>query len=80
MIAVTVLKIDVEGAEMDVMLGLGDSDWVKVDQVVAEVHDHDGRLAAVQKLLSTQVRLIRYIVLPPDEFLCCYKSITLFEQ
>lgn len=51
---IDLLKIDVEGAEMDVMLGLGDSDWAKVGQVVAEVHDHDGRVALVKKLLTAQ--------------------------
>lgn len=44
---------------MDVMLGLGDSDWAKVGQVVAEVHDHDGRVALVKKLLTAQVHPLR---------------------
>ncbi|MGP4111846.1 FkbM family methyltransferase [Streptomyces sp. 4N509B] len=48
---VDLLKIDVEGAEMDVMRGLDAADWARVDRVVAEVQDLDGRLAAVTGLL-----------------------------
>jgi FkbM family methyltransferase len=50
---VGVLKIDVEGAEMEVMRGLTADEWRRVRYVVAEVHDVDGRVAEVRSLLSS---------------------------
>lgn len=49
---IDLLKIDVEGAELDVMQGIEKEHWRIVRQVVAEVHDHEGRLQAVQGLLQ----------------------------
>lgn len=40
---VALLKIDVERAELDVLAGIEDADWPRLDQVVIEVHDEDGR-------------------------------------
>jgi FkbM family methyltransferase len=48
------LKIDVEGAELDVLNGIQDSDWPKIQAVAMEVHDIDNRVAAVQDLLTRQ--------------------------
>jgi FkbM family methyltransferase len=48
---IDLLKVDVEGAELDVILGVADGDWPRVRQVVAEVHDVDGRVATVTELL-----------------------------
>lgn len=45
------LKIDVEGAELDVLLGIRDDHWALVDQVVIEVHNTQGRLQVVTDLL-----------------------------
>ncbi len=45
------LKIDVEGAEMDVLRGISAADWSKIRQLAVEVHDIDGRAQAVQGLL-----------------------------
>jgi 31-O-methyltransferase len=50
--AVTLLKIDVERAELDVLAGIDDADWPKLAQLVVEVHDEDGRGAA----LTTELR------------------------
>lgn len=50
---VDVLKVDVEGDELDVLRGVDGDDWPKVRQVVAEVHDVSGRLQAVVDLLSS---------------------------
>jgi FkbM family methyltransferase len=49
---VALLKIDAEGAEMSVLQGIEKSDWPKISQIVAEVHDENGRLAAMQALLQ----------------------------
>jgi FkbM family methyltransferase len=37
------LKIDVEGAELDVLRGIAGDDWSRIAQLGAEVHDIDGR-------------------------------------
>ncbi|WP_410875474.1 FkbM family methyltransferase [Nocardia sp. A7] len=47
-----VLKIDVERAEFDVLLGINESDWSRIRSVVAEVHDRDGRLAEFCEVLD----------------------------
>lgn len=48
---VDLLKVDVERAELDVLRGLDAAHWPRVRAVVAEVHDEDGRLDAVRRLL-----------------------------
>jgi hypothetical protein len=48
---IDLLKIDVEKAEMEVLAGVGEALWPRVDRVVMEVHDIDGRLASVIELL-----------------------------
>ncbi|WP_159397042.1 amino acid adenylation domain-containing protein [Sorangium cellulosum] len=39
---IDVLKVDVQRAELDVLHGLSDEDWQKIDQVVMEVHQAAG--------------------------------------
>ncbi|KUN81017.1 hypothetical protein AQJ66_25465 [Streptomyces bungoensis] len=51
---VDLLKIDVEGAELEVMEGLEAADWRRVRQSVVEVQDLDGRLDAVRGILEAQ--------------------------
>ncbi|GJM33278.1 MAG: hypothetical protein DHS20C18_22790 [Saprospiraceae bacterium] len=46
------LKIDVEDAEWAVLEGIKMEDWPKIRQLVIEVHDVKGRLAAIKKLLA----------------------------
>ncbi|MDT0269447.1 MATE family efflux transporter [Streptomyces sp. DSM 44915] len=48
---VDLLEVDVEGAELEVLRGIDAGDWPKIDQVVLEVQDIDGRLAAIRALL-----------------------------
>lgn len=48
------LKIDVEGAELDVLRGLDASGWKKVHQIVLEGHDKDGRLREVVQLIEAR--------------------------
>jgi phthiocerol/phenolphthiocerol synthesis type-I polyketide synthase E len=49
---IDLLKIDVQKAELDVLLGLDDRNWPKVRQVVVEVHDIHGRLARMRGMLE----------------------------
>ena len=51
---IDLLKIDVERAELDVLQGIDDEDWPLIGQVVAEVHDEDGRLDAIRNLLEAK--------------------------
>lgn len=48
---IDVLKIDVEGAELDVLLGARMDQWPRVRQVVLEANDLDGRRERVCSLL-----------------------------
>lgn len=50
---VDLLKLDVEKSELDVLRGIKDDDWPKIKQVVAEVHDIDGRLDEFSGILKT---------------------------
>ncbi|MFI8069385.1 MULTISPECIES: FkbM family methyltransferase [unclassified Streptomyces] len=51
---VDLLKVDVERAELEVLRGVEEEHWPLVGAVVAEVHDEDGRLAAVRDLLTAR--------------------------
>ena len=46
---IDLLKIDVEKSELDVLAGITDEDFARIDQVVVEVHDRSGRLAQVDR-------------------------------
>ena len=39
---VDLLKLDVEGAELEVLEGIGDRDWPSIKQVVGELHLQHG--------------------------------------
>jgi FkbM family methyltransferase len=49
---IDLLKIDVEGAELDVLQGIKESHWPIIKQVVLEVHDVKGRLGKIEALLA----------------------------
>ncbi|CAN0151235.1 unnamed protein product, partial [Ectocarpus sp. 13 AM-2016] len=49
---IDLLKIDVEGAELDVLLGIEQQDWPKIKQVVAEVHPVGDRVTRACELLG----------------------------
>lgn len=51
-----VLKVDVEGAELDVLRGLDDEDWDRVDQVAMEVESEENRTKACSILESHGLR------------------------
>ncbi len=50
---IDLLKIDVEKAEMDVLMGILATDWPRIQSIVLEVHDIDGRVESVVRLLKT---------------------------
>ena len=49
---VDLLKVDVEGAEEAVLAGIPDATWPAIRQLVVEVHDVDGRLERLRRLLE----------------------------
>jgi 31-O-methyltransferase len=52
--AVDLAKIDVEGAEWEVLQGIDESDWPRIRQLALEVHDVDGRVSRMRELLETK--------------------------
>lgn len=59
---IDLVKVDVEGAELDVLRGIDDADWARIDRLAMEVQDRDDRLARIVDLLrergfGTQVQL-----------------------
>ena len=51
---VDLLKVDCEGAEMDVLKGIKDSHWPLIQSIVIEVHDVQGRLDEIKSLLTSK--------------------------
>jgi FkbM family methyltransferase len=51
---VDLLKVDVEGGELDVLLGIDPPHWTLIDQVIVEVQDLGGRLEDTCDLLVQQ--------------------------
>jgi len=51
---IDLLKVDCEGAELATLRGVAEDQWPGIQQVVAEVHDRDGRLDTVTALLSSK--------------------------
>jgi amino acid adenylation domain-containing protein/non-ribosomal peptide synthase protein (TIGR01720 family)/FkbM family methyltransferase len=49
---VDLLKVDVENSEHLVIAGLLDKDWNKIQSIIIEVHDQDGRLDKIKCLLE----------------------------
>jgi len=51
---IDLLKIDVEKSEADVLAGIADADWPKIQQLVIEAHDVEGKLARLLSLLRAR--------------------------
>ena len=49
---VDLLKIDVEGAELDVLHGIDLEDWPRIRAIAVEVHDIEQRLSVIRSLLE----------------------------
>ena len=56
---VDLLKIDVEGDELQALQGIEARHWDRIAQVALEVHDVDGRLGAVEALLEARGYRVR---------------------
>jgi 31-O-methyltransferase len=53
LLRVDLLKIDVEGAELDVLRGIDDDHWPMIQQLAVEVQDLDGRLVEIEAMLQS---------------------------
>jgi 31-O-methyltransferase len=62
--AVDLAKVDVEGAEWDVLQGIDESDWPRIRQFAIEVHDVDDRVARMRDML--EAKGYRVVVEPAD--------------
>ncbi|GLX09274.1 FkbM family methyltransferase [Microbispora sp. NBRC 16548] len=51
---IDLLKVDVEGAELEVLRGIADDQWDRIDNVVMEVQDLHGRMAEIRELLEAR--------------------------
>ncbi len=51
---IDLLKVDVQRAELDVLRGIDSQDWDKIQQIVMEVHDQEGRNTAgrIQEIIG----------------------------
>jgi amino acid adenylation domain-containing protein/FkbM family methyltransferase len=49
---IDLLKLDVEKSELDILNGVAEDDWKKIKQIVIELHDIDGRLDYVTRMLE----------------------------
>lgn len=49
---IDVMKIDVEGSELDVIQGIEEADWPKIRQFIIEVHDFDNRVDKLVNLFN----------------------------
>ena len=50
---IDLLKIDAEKSESDVLAGIREDDWRKIEQIAMEVHDLDHRLDHITQLLES---------------------------
>ncbi|MFD9601990.1 amino acid adenylation domain-containing protein [Streptomyces sp. NPDC059970] len=51
---VSLLKIDVQKSEVEVLTGIADDDWGRIEQLAIELHDLDGQLDTVTTLLASK--------------------------
>ncbi|MCP4261672.1 MAG: amino acid adenylation domain-containing protein [Planctomycetes bacterium] len=51
---ISLLKIDVQKSELDVIEGIDGRDWNKISQVVIEAHNIDGRIDHIRALLGNK--------------------------
>ena len=51
---IDLLKIDVEGAELDVLRGIEEEDWPKIKQIAMEIHYSENLRDETKKLLHSR--------------------------
>jgi hypothetical protein len=51
---IDLLKIDVEGSELNVVEGIAEEDWPKIRQFVVEAHDYDGRVEKMKSIFESR--------------------------
>ena len=51
---IDLLKVDCEGAELGVIKSIDNVDWPKIQSLVVEVHDSNGRLDTIKNILKEQ--------------------------
>jgi FkbM family methyltransferase len=73
---INLLKIDVERSELEVLMGIEEKDWPKINQIVVEVHDIENQLENIQNLLK--IKGFAKISLEQDPFLKASKNFNLF--
>jgi FkbM family methyltransferase len=73
---IDLLKIDVERSEPEVLMGIEDQDWPKINQVVIEVHDIDNQLDDIKSLLKRKGFAV--IIVEQDPFLKASKNFNIF--
>ena len=68
---IDLLKLDVEGSEEEVLGGLDEDDWGKIDQIVMEAHDEDkeGKTGRVQLILEKLEQRGFVVVRQEDELM-----------
>jgi acyl carrier protein len=68
---IDLLKIDVERSEEEVLKGIEDEDWRKIDQIVLEAHDEDsaGRRGRVREIVETLEKRGYVVEMEEDEYL-----------
>ena len=57
---IDLLKIDVEKGELDALKGVADKDWIKISSLLIEIHDIDGRLETIIRLLRNQGYTVKH--------------------
>lgn len=48
---IDLLKVDCEGAELTALMGIRDAHWPRVQKIVVEIHDRDGRRQTIEEML-----------------------------
>ncbi|DBB10651.1 TPA: hypothetical protein ACH3X3_007160 [Trebouxia sp. C0006] len=67
---VDLLKVDVEGCELQALQGIQDHHWPHIRQIILEVHDTRGRREHVIQLLQAQNYLVSCVLgLAPETYL-----------
>ena len=53
---IDLLKIDAEKSELDIIAGIEDDDWPKIDQIVIEIHDRTGEAVDAESKSCSSTR------------------------